>query len=369
MKLHENPFAVLGASPRDSRHALTEKADEAALIGGAQVDEALSSLLQPNKRLQAELAYFPGASDEAARAFLDYEEAVFDGKQTKMPQLSGLESPLAQANALTAFFEAWPDARMEYQIGLFRSLNRILEKVSTSETLAYINEDRKKGGWEPVADESALASPLEDRLRELCQIIGTRVSGTLTDFGAGEMVNKLLNYPDVDGQGTVARAVCDAYLLRVHDQEEKAREQVNQIVSRSGSAPTAATLDALQSALEAWCTLTNPVRKTDAKMRQAGHNLCHSARECIVTYVNAAPSQSKKISKTIPTVNGSRTITLTYQTKEAAINKAIEKTKWLIRCFPEQNDFVDKLIEDESTLNGMIRRTEENARKALLEAK
>ena len=370
MKLPENPFAILGASPKDSRHALTEKADEAALIGGAQVDEALSALLQPNKRLQAELAYFPGASDDAARAFIEYEAALSDGKQPKMPPLTGLESPLAQANALAAFFSAWPDSRMEYIIGLFRSLNRILEKVNAAETLAYINADRKTGGWEPVADEAVLASPLDDCLRELCQIISTRISGAMTDFGASEMVSNLLNYPDVDGQGTVAKAVTDAYLLRVHDQEESLRERASQIIKNAaGSASSAAKLDEMQHVLEPWCILTNPVRKTDAKTRQAAHSLCHSARECAVTYVNNAPTQSKRLSKTVPTFNGSRTITVTYQSKEAAAKKAIEMTKWLIAHFPEQGDLVEQLIEDESTLNAMIRRTEENARKALADAK
>ena len=54
MNLQENPFAVLGVSPRDNRHTLLEKADEAALLNGAAVEDALASLLKMNQRVEAD---------------------------------------------------------------------------------------------------------------------------------------------------------------------------------------------------------------------------------------------------------------------------------------------------------------------------
>ena len=46
MTLTDNAFAVLGARPADDRMTLNEKADEAALFGGGETEDALNQLMQ-----------------------------------------------------------------------------------------------------------------------------------------------------------------------------------------------------------------------------------------------------------------------------------------------------------------------------------
>ena len=262
MNLQENPFAVLGVSPRDNRHTLLEKADEAALLNGAAVEDALASLLKMNQRVEAELSWFPGTDPSAAETFLRYAKELSGGGRVPMPSLEGLGCPLAQANALSAFFAAWPDDYPEYTFGLCRSLDRILSQVTADETLSMINEDRQAGGWDPIQDELALADPLEARLRELVQVVRIRMDRAANEKNLLDTLNRIMS-SDMDKQGTVAQAASDAYVFRIHDQEESLRTRINQQLSALlKDRITATRIAALKPNVESWCRLTGPLRQT-----------------------------------------------------------------------------------------------------------
>ena len=93
MGISENPFAILGAAVSDNRRELAERADEAALLGGTAVDDALTSLMQMNRRIAAELAWFPGSDPGTAETFVSYAKAAAANRQEKLPSLEGIGSP------------------------------------------------------------------------------------------------------------------------------------------------------------------------------------------------------------------------------------------------------------------------------------
>ena len=370
MKLSENPFAILNASPKDDRHRLTEKADEAALIGGAEVDDALASLMQMNKRITAELNWFPGADPDTAAAFTAYAEAAAAGRPAKLPPTDGLGSPLAQANALAAFFEAWPDSETDYSIGLCRSMDMILSAVTMEDTLEQINADRREGGWEPIPDTMALAEPLETRLRELSRTARARAEKIKGDEELKKFVASVLTYDGFDPHGAVGQAITDAYMTSIHDREERIRNSVTEQVEKlKGGTPTKMELQQLKTSVGAWSSLTSPVRRYDPRMTRTGQNLCHGMRETIVQFVNKAPTQPKQLSKTIPTFNGTRTLTLTYQSRKESALLAIELSGWLINQFPELPEQVSQLKKDKDTLSDIIVREEADAQSALIKAR
>ena len=65
----ENPFVYLGVSPSSSRSEILEKAEEKALTED-EVAKYRSILTNPGKRLESELRYLPGVSDEEANEIL-----------------------------------------------------------------------------------------------------------------------------------------------------------------------------------------------------------------------------------------------------------------------------------------------------------
>lgn len=67
----ENPFVYLGVSPSSSRSEILEKAEEKALTEDPdEVAKYRSILTNPGKRLESELRYLPGVSDEEANEIL-----------------------------------------------------------------------------------------------------------------------------------------------------------------------------------------------------------------------------------------------------------------------------------------------------------
>ena len=366
MKLTENPFAILKASPADNRRRLTEKADEAALLGGASVDDALMNLMQMNRRIAAEVSWFPGTHPKAADAFIVWAKTLSAGQTVPMPPLDGFRSPLAQANALVPFFELWPSSRPEYAVGLFRSLDMILSEVTTAGELELINQDRQAGGWEVIPDELALAGPLEDRLREICQIVRDRMEQVPSDETLLNLINRLFAYESFDPLGLVGKTVTDAWAMRSHDREEETRRQ---LIGRLGQYKekdiTEAQLDSLRSDIGQWCAITAPLRKSAGPIRREARTICHEMRERIVWYVNHAPALPQKMSKKVPVPGGVKTITVSWQSKKEAFRKAISLSEWLAGQFPEQTDQVMLLDNDRKVLENAMVREEAGAHVAL----
>lgn len=71
MGLFDNPFYILGASPRDTRRVLVEKTEARLLVmEESVVREAYHALTDPVKRLVAELEWFPEFEDDRIAEFL-----------------------------------------------------------------------------------------------------------------------------------------------------------------------------------------------------------------------------------------------------------------------------------------------------------
>lgn len=370
MMLCDNPFAVLGVSPADDRHTLVDRADEAALLKGAAVDDALNALMQMNKRIAAELRWFPGTDPDTAAAFLEYEKKIAAGEPAKLPPLDGLGSPLAQANALAAFFEVWPASLPEYTVGLCRSLNMILNEITVGDILRTINQDREKGGWELIPDELTLAGPLEDRLRELSRLVEPHLGHLKGDAERKQVLQKLYAHTDFDTRGSVGKAVLDFFMLSIHDREEALRGPImEQEEKLKQGTVTVKELDELKKKITGWAELVSPMWLYPGMMNQAAKDIGLGMRECIVRYFNNASAESRQMSKTVPVFNGTRTITLTYQSKKTAALAALERSKWLAGQFSGMNELTDKLKNDNETLSDLIVREEANAREALAKAK
>lgn len=351
MNLKENPFAVLNASPRDNRHQLTEKADELSLLEGAAAEEALAKLMKTNRRIEAELGWFPGTDPSVCETFLRYSEQLKNGAGVPVPSVEGLGCPLAQANALSAFFEVWPDFWPELFIGLCRSMDRILSHVTAAETMNVINEDRIVGGWEVIRDESALFDPLESRLRELVQVVRIRMERITEDQKMTDMLCKLMMDTDIDLQGSVARAATDVYILRIHDREEELRTRItDQLSKNKNGKPMASQIETMLSDIKTWCGITRPLRRAAGETKNHANTICHDMRNCIVQYCNTAPATTERRSQQF----GTQIRTITYQSKKAACQNAINYSKQLEALFPEQTQYVEMLEKDREMLTQLI---------------
>ena len=133
--LTNNPFALLGLTPRDSRERIEERARQ----GGDQ--QAAALLLDPFERLVSELAWLPGVSrsvSEEVIASLHRKDAA--AVEQRVVLLRGLAKANLAADAARRFDDA------EWVADTVRAW----EAVDATEVLGRINDDRTISGFPQV---------------------------------------------------------------------------------------------------------------------------------------------------------------------------------------------------------------------------
>ena len=80
MSIFDNPFYTLGVSAKSNRQQISSKAEEKIFLNeneSKSINEARNILIIPDKRLVAEIRWFPGVSDRNIREIIDYFEKCF----------------------------------------------------------------------------------------------------------------------------------------------------------------------------------------------------------------------------------------------------------------------------------------------------
>ena len=370
MNLSENAFAVLGASPADDREILAVKADEAALLLGRNDEEAFHKLMQMNRRISAEISWLPGTSPEAAQGFLAYSCGLAEGKTVELPDLESLGTPLAQANALSMFFESWPAYDPELLIGLCRSMDRILSQISFEETFRIINADREAGKWEPIQDLQDILEPMYAHLRELCRPV-IRAAEGMEQEALSHVICTLCRDETMDISGDVIQELRQVYEIRFYEQAEELKEEIISLTKKRPGGIFGGKVDGiavsfmqkLQEEMEKWYRLMQPLQFFPGSARDDARVLGIEVIKCISHYFNNASPEA--MLKTVEKESGK--VTLRYYSKKKAALHALDMLTWERRLYAKENhDEVLKVIED---LEGQINKimSEEVARVELAE--
>src|SRR5882672_10868912 len=159
MDLLENPFHILGASPRDGRQRLLELASERGALGDPDsCARARADLTHPRKRLSAEMAWLLGVAPrravEAVTTLLEPRRAAtIDG----MP-------PLARANLMAAAVARLSDATESADLTeAILQLSRVFDAIDAEEVRTLVNADRTVAGLPEVKELSVVEETLAER--------------------------------------------------------------------------------------------------------------------------------------------------------------------------------------------------------------
>jgi hypothetical protein len=215
MNLLENPFHVLGASPRDDRRRIVELAEERSLsLDPAVCAQARADLTHPRNRLAAEVAWLPGLAPDSAGQAVDFVQRA----PGAIRSAQGLPT-LAKANLLAAALPRLRGAQTDGELhASILELAALLETCEAEQVRALINEERALSGFPEVRETSAVAEALAERRkhyrtaikdaleelppRELVAVV-TRVVTQATGRGARNspaLIDDMVNTYEVEAQ-------------------------------------------------------------------------------------------------------------------------------------------------------------------------
>ncbi|MBQ9896507.1 MAG: hypothetical protein IJM40_04240, partial [Synergistaceae bacterium] len=177
MNIFENPFYILGVSPADNRRAIAAAADDKAfLLGDSKaVEEARSALLIPDKRLAAEMRWFPGSDSEQVSEIIKFLGNLRDGKDTDIEDLDEITDAIDGIDKVNLFIYIWEFKTIDDYETAILEINDGFEEIYTEDVLDLINEARKEAGF-PEADEPELEQELNNYRADIVKAIDGKLS-------------------------------------------------------------------------------------------------------------------------------------------------------------------------------------------------
>ena len=166
MNIKDNPFFLLGASPIDTKEVLHNKTEEKTRDLPEDVcRNAESILLNPQKRLQAEISWFPGVSpaqshEMTVKIVNDAENLNYD--QSFYNQFAGV----SKANALALFLSNLPEISstgLEIIQIIVCDFCEATARIDLEKTRYLINEDRITSGFPEIAVPEGIQQCLDEQ--------------------------------------------------------------------------------------------------------------------------------------------------------------------------------------------------------------
>ncbi|MEN3749121.1 hypothetical protein TPR58_18250 [Sphingomonas sp. HF-S3] len=265
--LASNPFAILGVSPRDRSERARAAVDAASGALAASRREAAARLGASASRLDAEMAWLPGAPPEiGAQAIAGLGNA---SALAAIP-VQGL----ARANILIDAIAALPDSDAERLAEWTELLASAAAFDSVDDLLAQINADRALAGVMLVSSRSAVEEALARRRATLIERACAEMTGGPTRVMLKAMRALAERVPAPSDPMLVA--LFDRYAAGVGDwlaeEAEAAVLLANEIARVARLRPDALTplTDSFEQLLGRWAEIALPVQRAAGARRAPG---------------------------------------------------------------------------------------------------
>jgi len=260
MRLIHNPFHILNVSTRDTKQKIIEAFDLESLKKNQEVcDKAKSILIMPKNRLTAELSWLPTLSPARAIHFVNKIQA---NPQEIVYSFDGVE-PLTKCNLATEVvsisdFRNEPGTLTRWIIDIALTF----EKISASNLLTMINEDRHIAGIPAIQSLDAINQGLEEHRKYIVDtlndalkrvpdpdLIMKDVANQTTTSGSRQapiMIEELVNKYQIEVQKYLDQ-IADRIRCLISDIKSKPNVAINQL------------LDYLEKYLRNWDQIAQPI--------------------------------------------------------------------------------------------------------------
>ena len=164
MHYKENPFNILRLSMEANRATIVQKADDMCFDAPENeeaIEQAKGILLNPQRRLRAELSWLPEVGSEAV------EKKLQNGFGFTENDILGLNS-LATMNILLAAMERHSPRELADAI---LKIDELYATISIDELWTLLNKERKRAGFPLIQEAAMLKAPWQERRGEIKHII------------------------------------------------------------------------------------------------------------------------------------------------------------------------------------------------------
>lgn len=211
----ENPFYILGASPMDDRRKLISLANDAKLLSDYNVEDALNQLLHHQRRLDAEMNWFPNTDPIQISALLSFAESRDIVSFTDFHSAS----VLAQFNACLILLQRWPITNTDAAFALCHSIAIMDIELRPDVLIKEINQERQNAGFQVVDDIDNIIY----RLGDLRRSIASKLIDQFTDCKAIDIQGLALKLAKLYEKisSPLIEALISEYELRNNDSVEK----------------------------------------------------------------------------------------------------------------------------------------------------
>ncbi len=278
MDLLQNPFYILGATQRDNRRKIMEVAEERSLMmDSGECFKARSDLMNPRKRLSAEIAWLPGLGPRRVTEVL----ALLDISVNELLGTTQLTS-MARANILAAGLSRLTGTHYPEEIAEWiLKLAWAFENVDPEDLCSIINEERVVSGFPEVTDISAVETQIQERRIYYRQVI----KSALDDLHLKHLVETVTIVVESATEGGEEKGplliddLVDSYEIEVQPFLEKEGKGIEMLVEIIRQAADAEKSDAVLEELIAqliqivkkWDFVAQPIQ-VSTKSRELGHD-------------------------------------------------------------------------------------------------
>lgn len=216
MDLLQNPFYILTATQRDNRRRIIDLAEQRSLLADADAClEAQAALINPRRRISAEVAWLPGVAPERAYDMLmllelsagnhrrsrdgmsiesvgslavalsplpnaqTYNvadlvlESIKDGGSTLIEKFLGIDKlhPVARTNLLIARMARLPDDNPDRIAKWILAIAQAFEIINPEDVRTTLNKERSVSGFPEIMDMSVIEAEIQNRRLYYQQVI------------------------------------------------------------------------------------------------------------------------------------------------------------------------------------------------------
>lgn len=273
MNFKDNPFLILDASPRDSKRVLHDKAENKSFELPEDIcRNAENILLNPKKRLEAELSWFPGISPKKTKELI--EQVELDAKNGYYDSdYFGEFDNLVGANALALFLANVSVAKIDKKCieKLIYDFCFATSDFDEDEIVASINEDRVAAGIAELPVDSSLENELQNLHHWYKQILRAFMdqldSEMLVDILTA-LIEKSTNKGEDECEWILLDNIIADYEVDVipffEKQEEQIFHDIDQITElvekKSSLDKLSASMDKLEQDVHLWDKIAQPIQ-------------------------------------------------------------------------------------------------------------